>query len=276
MLFHESKILSALLLPPMAESQSYRLSSFAVDRIAHPLTIALKRIRLVKEILIQKNGTRISEGSFNKLDIVSENLSQRKILTDVIYVETVYYDVLSELQEKHMFVCLEAAVAQGLLEQEAKSEYIALYHGRKWKQRQYDKTDKIDNLKELIIQTENEIKDMLANKETEICKLEDAIQESKQANPQWIGYEEKLAEVRRENMKFRLEEQEEDIQNDLAKLNIDLPEENKCHDTVMYYLDKSCERLNAKLQQWKETHLTDCEEMETKLEKWQVRLNLCY
>ena len=269
------------------DDSQFTLSEIEAEQVIKPIEKVLMSVELVKEIIIQQDEdsksisssvskivANLDEGA-TETDVIAGNLSHKKILSDVIYIQNIYREFLQELRNHRSFKRIHEAVIESAADHQSRSEYIALYHGRKWKQRQYDKTDRVDNLKSILQGVEKETRELLLEKQTKINALNESIQEAKDSNPQWINYEKKLAEVRIENLKFHLEKQTEDDKNEVGNLDRDLRKENEAHETVMYCLDRSCEELTSTLDQWKEKFDQDSTQMENEIKKRKVGVVIC-
>ena len=243
--------------------------------IAHESALVFARtaqkVSIVKEILV--NRSEESAGLSRPTSQISKNLDFRKILNDILYICRICSEIEKDLKERCSLDALKEAVEQGQIEQEAKKEYIALYHGRRWKQILFEKGDRIGRLKEQIGAVDKEIEDFKLETDATIDKVKEEIEEATKANPQWETYERKLAEVRTENLQLQLQKQEEILTEKLMKLNTDLPMENKAHETIVYYLQKSCENLVQKQKCWKENFEREGQEMQKTISQWKNRID---
>jgi len=225
------------------------------------------KIALIKELLIS-SANKINSKGLEGSDI-SKNLAYRKILNDIIHILKTYSSAEKEMIEKGSFESLKESVLQGEIEQEAKKEYIALYHGRRWKQKLFEKGDRLNNVKTQIKTVDTEISEFCSGKNEIINNLREEINESNSANPQWQEYEKQLTEVSLENLKLRLDQKEETLTTKLMRLNLDVPKENKAHETMVYYLRKSSDDLITKKHFWDEKLSCDKKEMDIKINEWQ-------
>ena len=246
------------------ETDKFVLSKWAADLIKRPVEEAMKRVDLVNEMLMQRAVGKTEGGS-----AIVNNLSFRKIASDIAYIRNIYSRILTELTDTCSFRCIEEVIVQGRTEQEAKKEYIALYQGRKWKLKQFEKSDRSNAVRRHISKINKQISNFCTEKGKVITSLEEEIESAKLSNPQWESYERKLSEVRSENLKFRLDQKEEELHDTLMKLNKELPNENKAHETIVYYLTKACENLRSELKSWKSKYDEDDKSMKEKLKVWQ-------
>ncbi|KAF2368554.1 IQ motif EF-hand binding site [Trinorchestia longiramus] len=257
-----------------ARNDKFYLGPLASKRLAAAFRETWKSMQLIEALLKQKCADKNEPKEhldFTSVDIGGE-LSFKKIICDVRYVEQLYRKLLEEISESNSFSTLDSAIRHAESEQELKKDFIALYQGRKWKQKHIERTDRIGEIQNQLRGLEKIIFMHKRESEQELDAVKEQIKESREANPLWLEYEEKLSTVQLENLKLRLEKQNEELEDKLTKVNRELPLENKAHDSIMYYLEVAQEKLNSKLQYWNERYSREKEEMEGFINDWNEKV----
>lgn len=251
-----------------------KLSPVAAGLVEPILLSTLKSIQIVYSLL--KNKMRDSEADltdFPTLDI-GGNLSNRKITCDVRYLEKLYSDILEEVRKSQTFSVLAKAIKQADAEQESKKEFIALYQGRKWKQKQIEKSDRVGDFQKELQKVEGNIRQEISENDIKLNEIDEQIKEAKSANPQWTQYEEQLIRVQLENLRLHLEEDGQQLEKEIIELNNELPLENRAHESIIYYLETANDKLQNLLRHWKEKQDVESEALRDEIEVWRGKISV--
>ncbi|XP_053647337.1 dynein regulatory complex protein 9 [Cherax quadricarinatus] len=210
--------------------------------------------------------------SENENDRYGNDLALRKLHDDLGYIEKILFDLANELVEKQSFSCLEKCIAFEKEDHKKKADFIALLQGHKWKAKHFQKSSKVHGLQKDLKNVKQDTQKLLQAKDQEISDLLMAISDAKRLNPKREAYERKVARVQIENLQFRIEQEEQSICKEIAKVGREIPQEIRVHDALTAFLKESCAKLETKILEWEEKFKEDTQKKREEVAKWQAEV----
>ncbi|XP_066947022.1 dynein regulatory complex protein 9 [Macrobrachium rosenbergii] len=250
-------------------------------KIATDLSEIVKKsalsVRLLRELLPRRPFK--TEVSIDDTDLEeeendehSDTLALRKIHDDIDCIEKVLLDLSDELREKTTFASLENYIAAQKDDAQSKADFIALFQGEKWKAKYFEKSNKLQTMQKELRAIRQDTQKLMQDKDEEIAELRAEIEKLTDINPKREHYEDKIAKARVENLQFRVEQEEERICKQIARVGREIPQEIRVHDALTAFLKECCAKLEAKSAEWDEKFKVDTDAKKEEVSAWKAEV----
>ncbi|XP_045612900.2 dynein regulatory complex protein 9 [Procambarus clarkii] len=246
------------------------------DKFSKICKNAALSIRVIHELLPSRpskpadgDEADVAENGNNKY---IQDLALKKLHDDLGYIEKILFDLADELAEKQAFTCLEKCISFEKEDHKKKAEFIALLQGHKWKAKHFQKSSKVHGLQKDIKNVKQDTQKLIQAKDQEIADLLKGISDAKRLNPKREAYERKVAKVQIENLQFRIEQEEQNICKEIAKVGREIPQEIRVHDALTAFLKESCAKLENRILEWEEKFQVDTQKKRDEVAKWQTEV----
>ncbi|XP_068248967.1 LOW QUALITY PROTEIN: dynein regulatory complex protein 9-like [Palaemon carinicauda] len=235
--------------------EEYKLNPKTATELSEIVKKSSLSIRLLRELLPRrpfKTEISIDDNDLEEEenDEHSNDLALRKIHDDLDIIEKVLLDLSAELRERHTFVSLENYIASQKDDAQSKADFIALFQGEKWKAKYFEKSNKLQLLQKELRAIRQDTQKLMQAKDEEIAKLRAEIEKLTDINPKRENYEKKIAKAQVENLQFRVEQEEERICKQIARVGREIPQEIRVHDALTAFLKECCAKLETKSAEW--------------------------
>ncbi|XP_064095668.1 dynein regulatory complex protein 9-like [Macrobrachium nipponense] len=155
---------------------------------------------------------------------------------------------------------------------QSKADFIALFQGEKWKAKYFEKSNKLQMLQRELRAIRQDTQKLMQAKDEEIAELRADIEKLTDTNPKRENYENKIAKARVENLQFRVEQEEERICKQIARVGREIPQEIRVHDALTAFLKECCAKLEAKSAEWDETFQVDTDAKKEEVSAWKAEV----
>lgn len=237
---------------------------------------AYQSIQLIRELLPMPPSKSDVEDIDLTEEISSDEQAQalnlRKFHDDLKYIEKIFISLAEELESSCSFNCLQEFLQNEKVEEKKKADFIAMFHGQKWKAKHFEKSNKIRCLQRELKSVRQDTVKQIQIKDEEIAYLTKAVEDAKRLNPKREEFEKKLAKVQIENLQFVIEQEMKDICSKNAKVGREIPQEIRVHDALMNFLKESCAKLEGRILEWENKFETDTQEKRQEVAVWQAEV----
>ncbi|XP_042229454.1 dynein regulatory complex protein 9-like [Homarus americanus] len=234
------------------------------------------RLGVIRKLLpgCPHKPANVDEDEFteNINDKRGHDLALKKLHDDIDFIEKVLCDLADELADKQSFTCLEKFIVFEKDDHKKKADFIALLQGQKWKAKHFKKSNRLHGLQKDLRHVKQDTHKVIQAKDQEIANLLTAINDAKRLNPKREAYEKKVAKVQIENLQFRIEQEEQSICKEIAKVGREIPQEIRVHDALTAFLKESCAKLETRILEWKEKFNVDTQRKKEEVAKWQAEV----
>ena len=243
--------------------------------VAKPLEKAYLSIRLLRVINTREKKKELKATFQDYNDqIILENMYQKKLASDLSYIEGIFENILNEVKNSNSFHRLEEAILKGSVEQEEISNNIAQYQGRKWKEIVLEKPERLRQFKSKLARAKQKNKDLQKNIDFEVSEQKHDTEKANVCNPQLEEYEETLTQYKVNSLKQSTERKIKEINSKISEINTQMDNKRNLHEEETGNLKTCHEGIIARIEAMKNEHSNTCAPMIEANQKLHVSLTL--
>ena len=213
------------------------------------------KLKLTESLMPEKTSEEEDEFMDASDEFGSEILRElafRKLRRDVVFVQTIISELLTEIKTESLFQNFQNNVEDAKLAQAKKSEYVAMYQGQKWISKQFESGNKLRKLQRDLKLYHQETKLIVKEKDKEIKEANTKLKDAKNMVPEWKQREKKYAGAKKEYLTFQLKKEEQDVARQIDTVKQEQPKEMGAHTSLTSFLNFTIEERNETLKSWKE------------------------